>query len=156
MRSLEEASWIHLMVKDDTKEESDSESSQSHGAEDIRVPGMKVSSFMAGVSTRRGRYRRNLIRPDPHYYYGVGRRQRRSEDYHSLFCVLATTLALEGDNNYPLSSDPRDRVFSLLQLANYSGEFFLFPNYEMTSREVYTEAARIMFQEGHIDLLAYC
>jgi hypothetical protein len=126
-----------------TEEESDSESSQSHGASFIRVPGMKVSSFMEGVFTRRERYRRSLIKPDPDYHSGLWRHQRaRSKDYDSLFRVLATTLALEGDNNYPLSSDPRDQVFSLLQLANDSGEFDLFPNYQMTSREVYTEAER--------------
>ncbi|KAN0119273.1 hypothetical protein V8E51_001481 [Hyaloscypha variabilis] len=140
-----------------TTEESDSESSQSYSVEFIDIPGMKVSSFMEGVFTRRERYRRNLIKPDPYYFSGLGRHQRaRSQDYDSLFRVLATTLALEGDNNYPLSTDPRDRVFSLLQLANDSGEFDLFPNYQMTSREVYTEAACIIFQQGHIDLLAYC
>jgi len=59
-----------------TTEESDSESSQSYSVEFIDIPGMKVSSFMEGVFTRRERYRRNLIKPDPYYFSGLGRHQR--------------------------------------------------------------------------------
>ncbi|KAF4945222.1 hypothetical protein FGADI_12121 [Fusarium gaditjirri] len=105
----------------------------------VRIYKTPAASFMEGVVTRRNRYWRQTDR-----------------DSDSLFQVLITTLVLEQDNNFPLATDPRDRIFSVLQLAKDTAEFSAFPNYTWTCARVYREAALTMLKQGHIDILAYC
>ncbi|KAI2629960.1 heterokaryon incompatibility protein-domain-containing protein [Hypoxylon sp. NC1633] len=99
-----------------------------------------ATSFVEGVVTRRTRY----------WEEGEG-----DGAGDPLFHVLATTLALECDHNYPLTTDPRDRIFSVLQLASDADHFSCFPNYAWTCEKVFCEAAFIMLRQGHIDVLAY-
>jgi hypothetical protein len=70
--------------------------------------------------------------------------------------VLITTLVLEQDYNYPLATDPRDRIFSVLQLARDKDEFRTFPDYTWTCERIFRKAALNMLRQGHIDILAYC
>ena len=99
-----------------------------------RIP---ATSFMSSVVVRRQRY---------HY--------DRGEDF--LFRVMVTALVLESDYNHPLSTDPRDRVFALIHLADDAGDFKTFPDYGKSCEEIYTETAQIMLEQGHFDLLSYC
>ncbi|KAN0120371.1 hypothetical protein V8E51_002579 [Hyaloscypha variabilis] len=105
----------------------------------IRAYKTSATSFMEGVVTRRSRY---------------WRRQKGDDDY--LFRVLVTTLALEHDYNHPLATDPRDRIFSILNLASDADEFVDFPNYSLTCDDVFRETALVILKQGHIDLLSYC
>ncbi|KAJ4169008.1 hypothetical protein NW754_010940 [Fusarium falciforme] len=73
-----------------------------------------------------------------------------------LLKVIATSLSLEVDYNSVYSSDPRDRVFALLNLAADKDHFDTFPDYSMSVEEVYKEAARKMLLQGDIDVLLYC
>ncbi|KAL6353859.1 hypothetical protein LRP88_12854 [Fusarium phalaenopsidis] len=73
-----------------------------------------------------------------------------------LLKVVATSLTLEVDYNSVFSSDPRDRVFALLNLAGDKDHFDTFPDYSMSIEEVYKEAARKMLLHGDIDVLLYC
>ncbi|RMJ08797.1 hypothetical protein CDV36_011592 [Fusarium kuroshium] len=70
--------------------------------------------------------------------------------------VIVTSLTLEVDYNSVYSSDPRDRVFALLNLAEDKDHFDTFPDYSMSVEEVYVEAARKMLVQGWIDVLLYC
>jgi hypothetical protein len=96
-------------------------------------------SFMEGVTTRRFRY---------------WNPQTQAED--SLFRLLVTTLVLEHDYNQTLTTDPRDRIFSVLHLAKDAKEFVKFPDYSLTCEAVYREAALVILKQGHIDILSYC
>ncbi|KAG4412142.1 hypothetical protein IFR04_014736 [Cadophora malorum] len=96
-------------------------------------------SFMEGVTTRRFRY---------------WNPQTQAED--SLFRLLVTTLVLEQDYNQTLTTDPRDRIFSVLTLAKDAKEFVKFPDYSLTCEEVYREAALVILNQGQIDILSYC
>ncbi|KAJ4309942.1 hypothetical protein N0V84_011234 [Fusarium piperis] len=73
-----------------------------------------------------------------------------------LIKVVATSLTLEVDYNSVYSSDPRDRVFALLNLAADKDDFDTFPDYSMSVEEVYKEAARKIMLQGYIDILLYC
>ncbi|KAG7284189.1 hypothetical protein NEMBOFW57_010552 [Staphylotrichum longicolle] len=97
------------------------------------------TSFMEGVFARRARYWEN-------------QNEGRVEP---LFHVLASTLALEHDYNYPLTSNHVDRIFSVLSLATDAAEFSEFPDYTMTPQQAFTRAAFRMLQQGHIDVLAF-
>ncbi|RSL57745.1 hypothetical protein CEP54_008113 [Fusarium duplospermum] len=70
--------------------------------------------------------------------------------------VISTSLTLEVDYNSVYSSDPRDRVFALLNLAEDKDHFDTFPDYSMSVEEVYVEAARKILLQGWIDVLLYC
>lgn len=90
----------------------------------------------------------------------VSRRQRYhyveyGETFNYFFRVLTTSLVLEVDYNWPMTTDPRDRIFALLNLAHDAAEFPAFPDYSMTCQKVYTEAAFRLLEQGHIDLLCY-
>jgi hypothetical protein len=98
-----------------------------------------ITSFMEGVFARRARYWQN----------------QTEGHVEPLYHVLASTLALEHDFNYPLTSNQMDRVFSLLNLATDAAEFTEFPDYTMTPQQVFTRAAFQMLQQGHIDVLAF-
>ena len=98
-----------------------------------------ATSFMEGVVTRRSRY---------------WRQQKGYEDH--LFRVLVTTLVLEHDYNQPMATDPRDRIFSILSLANDADEFVNFPDYSWTCDDVFLETALVILKQGYIDLLSYC
>jgi hypothetical protein len=72
-----------------------------------------------------------------------------------LINVLNTALVLDKDYNVPLTTDARDRIFSLLPLACDAADFVGFPNYERPCHEIYEEAAVVMLRLGHVDLLGY-
>ncbi|KAI1370372.1 heterokaryon incompatibility protein-domain-containing protein [Hypoxylon crocopeplum] len=97
-----------------------------------------ATSFTEGVFTRRARYCSRKDNDDP------------------LIRVLVTTLVLEHDCNQPLTTDPRDRIFSVLQLASDRDDFGCFPDYTWSCEKVFREATLIMLRQGHVDLLAYC
>lgn len=105
----------------------------------VRIYKTPTASFMEGVVTRRNRYQ-----------------DQTDRDSDSLFQVLVSTLVLERDYNFPLATDPRDRIFSVLQLAKDKAEFSFFPDYTWTCERIYREAALTMLKQGHIDILAYC
>ena len=99
-------------------------------------------SFVDNLITRRQRYQ------DPNNGKG-------SENDHFLR-VLTTSLVLELDYNWPLASDPRDRVFALLHLSTDSKEFNDFPDYSKSTAEVYYKTAIQCLKQGHIDIFSYC
>ncbi|KAF7557155.1 hypothetical protein G7Z17_g945 [Cylindrodendrum hubeiense] len=100
-------------------------------------------SFVDSVLTRRQRY-------DPQSGGTEG------ENDHFLR-VLVTCLVLEADYNWPLASDPRDRVFALIYLSSNSGDFGdSFVDYLKSSEEVYYDTTVAFLSQGHIDVLAYC
>jgi hypothetical protein len=97
-------------------------------------------SFVENLFTRRLHYRdRATSAPD-----------------NVFFKVMTVSLVLEGDCNWPETSDDRDRVFALLNLAHDASEFTQFPDYSWTCERVYTELALKLLQQGHIDILSYC
>lgn len=79
-----------------------------------------------------------------------------AENQNPFITVLSVSLVLECDYNYPHTSDPRDRVFSLLNLATDTRHFSTFPDYSKTCEEVYTEAAMYFLNQGYIDALVFC
>jgi hypothetical protein len=95
------------------------------------------TSFMEGVCLRRSRYWA-LSRTDEHF-----------------FRVLVTSLVVESDYNYPLTTDDHDRIFSILPLAGDAADFDKFPDYRMSCGEVYEETALVMLRQGHIDVLSF-
>lgn len=97
-----------------------------------------ASSFMEGIVTRRHRY------------------QSADASENSLFQVLISSLVLESDYNHPECSDPRDRIFAILGLADDAVAFDEFPDYTMSCKDTYTKAARKFLDQGHIDILSYC
>ncbi|KAF2491689.1 HET-domain-containing protein [Lophium mytilinum] len=77
-------------------------------------------------------------------------------DEKLLHNALISTL-VTGSNYYPPEcSDPRDRVFALLGLADDAAEFHEFPDYTMSCKDVYTKTARKLIDQGLIDLLSCC
>jgi hypothetical protein len=94
-------------------------------------------SFMEGISTRRDRYARD------------------DEGENSLFHVLVSTLVLENDYNFPLATNPRDRVYAVLNLAIDAAEFPEFPDYHLNCEQVYFKLALGILRQGNIDLLSY-
>ncbi|KAF9771064.1 hypothetical protein IL306_011319 [Fusarium sp. DS 682] len=73
-----------------------------------------------------------------------------------LLRVVAVSLTLEVDYNVVHATDPRDRIFALLNLAGDKAHFDKFPDYTMTVEEVYRETACKVLQQGTIELLMYC
>ncbi|KAF5979312.1 heterokaryon incompatibility protein [Fusarium coicis] len=73
-----------------------------------------------------------------------------------LLQVVAVSLTLEVDYNVVYATDPRDRIFALLNLAGDRDRFNLFPDYSLTVEEVYREAACKILEQGTIDVLMYC
>jgi Heterokaryon incompatibility protein (HET) len=98
-----------------------------------------ANSFVCGIVTRRVRYQQGL-----------------GGELDELFSVMIINLTLEVDYNQPLTSDPRDRVFSLMGLAGDRDKFRQFPDYSMSVEDVYEELARQFFRLGHIDNLTHC
>lgn len=102
-----------------------------------------LSSYVYNLFTRRV-----LYRPPS--------RDTESSYADPLLKVIATSLTLEVDYNSVYSSDPRDRVFALLNLAADKDHFDTFPDYSMSVQEMYKETARKMLLQGDIDVLLYC
>lgn len=101
------------------------------------------ASFLNNVITRRQRY-------DPESLGANGEKDH-------LFRVLATCLALEVDYNWPLASDPRDRVFSLFYLASDFEVFGAsFIDYVKSPEQVYYDTTVALLNQGHVDIFAYC
>ncbi|KAH7234846.1 heterokaryon incompatibility protein-domain-containing protein [Fusarium redolens] len=101
-----------------------------------------LSSYVFNLFTRRWHY----------VYYSDG-----VNPYgQPLLQVVAVSLTLEVDYNVVHATDPRDRVFALLNLAGDRDHFDLFPDYSMTVEEVYRGTACKILEQGTIDVLMYC
>lgn len=96
-------------------------------------------SFMEGIVTRRTRYA-----------------TEDAKEENSLFSVLVSTLVLENDYNFPQATDPRDRVYAVLNLAEDAADFQALPSYHLSCEEVYREVALGILRQGNIDILSYC
>jgi hypothetical protein len=97
-----------------------------------------AASFMEGIVTRRAKYQSSHPGENP------------------LFHVLTYSLVLESDYNHPECSNPRDRIFAVLGLADDAAEFSAFPDYTMSCEDVYTKATKKFLEQGRIDILSYC
>jgi hypothetical protein len=97
-----------------------------------------VRSFVDGLLAARGLY------------------QTGSEQRRSLINIMILNLTLQIDYNHPLTSDSRDRIFSLLGLAMDAPDFHMFPDYSRSTADVYQELARQFYKKGFIDNLALC
>lgn len=73
-----------------------------------------------------------------------------------LAVVMYKTLTTFSGHVQMLCSDPRDRVFSLLGLAEDGHSFPSFPDYTRTTEEIYTEVARLILKQGRTDFLSFC
>lgn len=100
------------------------------------------SSFVLSIITRRSGFQ-----------YSVA---AQGEPRTNLYTMLTTALVLEMDFNLPQTSDPRDRIFSLIGLTADQAAFQGFPDYTSACEAVYQTAAEGMLQQGRIDVLAYC
>jgi hypothetical protein len=69
--------------------------------------------------------------------------------------ILVVTLVLDLDYNFPMTTDPRDRILSLLHLARDTAEYHGFPDYSLTCEQVYEMTAEVMLLQGHVDMLLY-
>lgn len=78
--------------------------------------------------------------------------RNRRLNYHgeSLYKILQRLY----DTQHKEASNPRDRIFGLLALANDSEELGIQPDYTATVEMVYRRAARAIIQSGEIDLLS--
>jgi hypothetical protein len=74
----------------------------------------------------------------------------------SFFHVLISSLILDRDYNHPNCSDPRDRIFSLLGLANDADFFDGIIDYSKSCEDIYETTARKFLDQGHIDILSFC
>jgi hypothetical protein len=117
-----------------------------------------ATSFMEGVLSRRTRYHNAKIiaanqEKDPNFKQDDGANPCLEDNF---FRVLLSSLVLEVDYNHPQTTDPRDRIFSVLSLANDGHEFATFPDYSMGCADVYRVAALTFLSQGHVGLLSYC
>jgi len=96
----------------------------------VKAYNSSFSSFIDSIITR------------PHRY------QNSSLNENSLFHVLISSLVLESDYNHPECSDPRDRIFAVLGLADDTKVFDNFPDYRNSCEYVYTEAAKRLLNQG--------
>lgn len=115
----------------------------NQAAEELRATFVQVcfppeESFLQKKTTRRARH------------------QRGSRTKDSLWQLLVTSLVLEGNENYPLTTEPKDRIFALLHLAHDAEQFDAIMGYSLTCKETYQKAATVMLHQGHIDLLSCC
>ncbi|KAI9154924.1 Heterokaryon incompatibility protein [Paramyrothecium foliicola] len=79
-----------------------------------------------------------------------------SREGDHFFRVITSCLALEMDYNYPMASDPRDRVFALVYLCTDSHQLAELIDYSRSCQEVYHDLALALIKQGHIDVLSYC
>jgi hypothetical protein len=90
----------------------------------------------------------------------VSRRQRyQSETYNpenTFFRILNATLVIEIDYNHPNCTEPRDRIFSVLGLANDADEFYDLLDYSRSCEDIYEATTRKFLDQGNIDILSYC
>jgi len=103
----------------------------------VKAYNSSFSSFIDSIITR------------PHRY------QNSSLNENSLFHVLISSLVLESDYNHPECSDPRDRIFAVLGLADDAIVFDNFPDYRNSCEYVYTEAVKRLLNQGHIDIFSF-
>ncbi|KAF4960119.1 hypothetical protein FGADI_1137 [Fusarium gaditjirri] len=101
-----------------------------------------LNSYVYSLFTRRWHY---VYTPDGEHPWG-----------QPLLQVVAVSLTLEVDYNVVHATDPRDRIFALLNLTGDRDHFDLFPDYSMTVEEVYRETACKILEQGTIDVLMYC
>jgi hypothetical protein len=105
-KSLHEAVYLLNLIRDAPRSESNP--SIWAIAEECKS---SAKSFIDGIWSGR------------HYY-----QSENDCDKQGLFSVMVTNLTLDSDYNSPLSSDARDRVFSLLGLAGGEKQFDQFPD----------------------------
>lgn len=96
-------------------------------------------SFMQGLTTMRERHLKIETRKSNHF-----------------FRVLTLSLVLEEDYNQPRSTDPRDRIFATLGLANNASDYPMLPDYTHNWQHAYTELALALLRQGQIDILSFC
>ncbi|KAF5968835.1 heterokaryon incompatibility protein [Fusarium bulbicola] len=101
-----------------------------------------LNTYVYSLFTRRWHY---VYTPDGESPWG-----------QPLLQVVAVSLTLETDYNVVHATDPRDRIFALLNLTGDRDHFDLFPDYSMTVEEVYRETACKILEQGPIDVLMYC
>lgn len=94
-------------------------------------------SFMQGVVSRRWRYQ-----------------SLKHQSY--FFRILVDSSILAIDYNHPQCTNPRDRIFSLLGLANDEDTFRKIIDYSKKCEDVYEAIARKFLDQGHVDILALC
>ncbi|KAH7345823.1 heterokaryon incompatibility protein [Pyrenochaeta sp. MPI-SDFR-AT-0127] len=127
------------------------------GMETTRAYTNPALSFLQGVFTRRRRYQLRHAKTSTLSGSRTSQQEQgKLEGKETLFRVLVTSLVLEMDDNHPETSHPNDRIFSLLGLAEDATEYNGFPDYKRGCEDIYQEAARQIFMQGHIDLLSYC
>jgi hypothetical protein len=99
----------------------------------------------------------NLLRDfenPPVTILGMRRRYREVQTAtRPLLQILATVFV----ENKAESTNPKDRIYAMLGMAEDNEALRLTPNYDETVsyHTVYTEAARAMIIAGHVDLLSY-
>ncbi|KAH8802456.1 heterokaryon incompatibility protein-domain-containing protein [Xylogone sp. PMI_703] len=57
---------------------------------------------------------------------------------------------------YFKATDPRDKIYSLLGIAQDTKTLGLYPDYQVACREVYIDLARTLIQHGYVELLSLC
>jgi heterokaryon incompatibility protein (HET) len=86
---------------------------------------------------------------------GIWRTYQEEPDKPLPMLRLLSEAHLDGDKAIEFTN-PKDRVFAFLGLASDASTFKERLNYNMTTTAVYTETARIMIENGQMDILAYC
>jgi hypothetical protein len=136
-RALDSIARLLYYLEDLAQEDSDDELVKL-GYIIVKAYNTSFSSFLEGIVTRRHKYKSS-----------------KAID-NSLFHILISSLVLESDHNHPECSDPRDRVFAVLGLADDASSFDSFPDYSSTCEDVYTKATKQLLNQGHIDIFSYC
>jgi hypothetical protein len=72
----------------------------------------------------------------------------------SLMSLLVTVYVSNGELNKLGATDPRDRVFALLGLADDAEKLGIYPDYTKSDRTVYIETARKLLTQGHMEVFA--
>ncbi|KAM0334422.1 hypothetical protein ACHAQA_001448 [Verticillium albo-atrum] len=125
-------------------------------AEMMRAFRSSANSFLESVMSRRRRYHLRLMSMQPTALTLASWEEAIIKQRETLFRILVSTHVLEVDYNQPESTNPVDRIFSVLHFADDESEFTEFPDYQRGCEEIYQDAARRMLMQGHIDVLSYC
>jgi Heterokaryon incompatibility protein (HET) len=103
----------------------------------MRACNSNAITFISGIINRRWIY------------------QSTSSGKKTLQQVMMMNLGLQFDYNQPMTSDPRDRIFSLLGLASDAKDYPQFPDYSKNTKEIYEELARGFLRKKYVDMLAW-
>lgn len=75
----------------------------------------------------------------------------------TLFQCLYITFVMSGPEMEIHATDPRDRIYSLLDISNDAADVLhIKPNYHKTVHKVFTELARALLRIGHWQILQLC